>query len=191
MKKKLKCHFIIVCLICLLSACSANTNNKSVKEEQPSSIETLCTITTPKMGDSKLFFDKILASTDGHLILFNFDGSIFKEFTNIPTNWIYPCESEHFVIAGNFNNEIRMVQFNEDYSVKSDKVLFRSSNLMIDPVILKADGKYLLTYTEIEGNVNNGDPSVENGVYMVRCYESQDLETWNKVSDMFEKDGVL
>ena len=68
--------------------------------------------------------------------------------------------------------------------MKNDKVLFNSSDLMIDPVILNAARKYLLAYTEIEGNVNNGDPSAENGVYTVRCYELKDLEMWNKVSDI-------
>ena len=72
------------------------------------------------------------------------------------------------------------------------------------PTIIKMQsGKWILTYIEIDGNINNADENEENGLYTVQVYGSDDLNHWDKISeivsehrniedgDMIEYDGRL
>lgn len=38
------------------------------------------------------------------------------------------------------------------------------------------DGTCYITSTEIQGNVNNGDASQENGIYTVKLYKARDFK---------------
>lgn len=60
--------------------------------------------------------------------------------------------------------------------------------LLIDPTILKVEDKYLITYTQIKGNINNGDTTKLNGHYEVVLVESNDLINWKKASSIVSED---
>lgn len=180
---KLKLVFLLSSILYVLSFNGCVFTDDLQEKER---IETLCQITEHKTTDSKIMGDKIISTTDGHLILFNFDGSIYKEYTDISANWIYTCDSENerLVAVGNFDYEIRIISFSKDYMVDFNYLVFNQENLMIDPTLVKQEDNYFLTFTEIKGNVNNGDESQTNGLYTVRCFISKDLKNWQKLSDI-------
>ena len=154
--------------------------------------------------DSKFYKNAIVSGSSGHLIFFDKDSMILREYEDILVNWIYTIPEENLIIAGNGNRELRKIVVDSQYNVLSNDVLFQSVNLMIDPTIVKtSDGKWILTFVEIEGTVNNADANVENGRYTVHAYCSQNLTEWEKMgdiasekhniedADMFELDGCL
>jgi len=67
-------------------------------------------------------------------------------------------------------------------------VLQYDEQLLIDPTILKVEDKYLITYTQIKGNINNGDTLKQNGHYEVVLVESNDLINWKEVSSIVSED---
>jgi len=75
-------------------------------------------------------------------------------------------------------------------------VLQYDDQLLIDPTLLKVEDKYLITYTQIKGNINNGDTLKPNGHYEVILLESNDLIHWKEVSSIVSEatnieDGFL
>ena len=137
------------------------------------------------LADSKFFGDTIISSNNGHLIFFDFKGNIIKEYEDVFVNWICSYPEEGLIIAGNSNKEIQKITIDNNYNIVSIDVIFTCENLMIDPTIIKTDsGKWILTYVEIEGNVNNADENEENGLYTVHSYSSDDLNDWKRLSDI-------
>ena len=67
-------------------------------------------------------------------------------------------------------------------------VLQYDEQLLIDPTLLKVEDKYLITYTQIKGNINNGDTTKKNGHYEVVLVESNDLINWKAVSSIVSED---
>tara|TARA_R110001592_G_scaffold363111_1_gene680552 strand:- start:31576 stop:32463 length:888 start_codon:yes stop_codon:yes gene_type:complete len=68
--------------------------------------------------------------------------------------------------------------------------------LIIDPTLLKVEDNYFITYTQIKGNINNGDTKKTNGHYEVVLLESKDLIHWKKISSIVSEntnieDGFL
>lgn len=152
--------------------------------------KTICEISEYSTGDAKLFQDKILANTGGKLSLFQTDGTLFHQFSDIPANWVSPPQ-KNIVIIGNFNCEIRLIEFSPEYSIIRNDLLFSGGNLMIDPTLTQINGKWLLTFTEIEGNINNSDPASPNGIYTVHCYESYDSVSWTKLPDLISRQNNI
>ena len=148
------------------------------------SVSLVANITSPKVGDAKMFCNKIAAGSDGELVLFNTDGTVYKKFSNIPVNWLYPSEDDMIIVSGSFNHQILLTEFDDDFEIKNSKVLFDNTNLLIDPTITKYNDIWILTYIEINGTVNNSNPDAENGLYTVHCYTSSDLSEWTLVSDI-------
>ena len=135
-------------------------------------------ITAPKMGDAKLIKDKIISGTDGHMIIFNQDGTVFREYVDIPLNWLSIYEPENLVISASWGKGLRLVELNDDWMVKRNEAIPMCSKIgtqMIDPTLIKANDTYILTCVEIEGNINNGDAGAKNGVYTVKCMKSNNL----------------
>lgn len=156
------------------------------------------------LADSKFFGDSIISSNDGHLIFFDKKGNVIKEYNDVFVNWIYAIPEEGLIIAGNSNYELRKIVVDADYQIISNDILFESNNLMIDPTIMKTkSGKWILSYVEVQGAVNNADINSENGLYTVHVYESNDLIEWRQMGDivsennniedgdMFESDGKI
>jgi len=63
-----------------------------------------------------------------------------------------------------------------------------NEQLIIDPTLIKVKEKYFITYTQIKGNINNGDILKPNGHYEVVLLESKDLIHWKKVSSIVSED---
>ncbi|MDE7311296.1 MAG: hypothetical protein K2N87_06705 [Eubacterium sp.] len=144
-------------------------------------------ITTPKMGDAKLIKDKIISGSDGHMILLNQDGTIFREYADIPLNWLYVYEPENLVVAGSWGNEPHLVALDDDWTVNRNEAIpmrSKTGTQMIDPTLVKANGTYILTCVEIEGSINNGDAGAENGTYTVKCMKSENLSDWEMAADI-------
>lgn len=178
MKKRV--YFIIGFVMGILFLCFC-AEEKNVLEEKP---EEFAAVIAQKTGDAKIFNHKIAASLEGHLVIFNFDGKVYREYPEISTNWIYPLENTNTLVSASFQKEVRLTTFGEDGSVIRNEVLFSGENLMIDPTLVKVGQSYLLTYIEIEGAVNNADKEKENGRYTVHCYASEDLKSWTALSDI-------
>ena len=153
------------------------------------------------LTDSKFFGDVIMSGNNGHLIFLDKEGNILKEHEDVLVNWICGDAQAGVIIAGNVQYELRKIEVDSEYNVISNKVLFKSEYLMIDPTIVQLeDGTWILSYVEIQGTVNNADANCENGVYTVYVYKSRDLCQWEFVSnpvsekrniedgDMFELD---
>lgn len=102
MKKKRRLQVFII-FFCAILCLSVLYFKKHTTEDK---CETLAVISSKKTGDSKLWKDKIISSTSGHLILFDFNGSIVREYLDLEADWIYPLENSDFIIGGNFNNEV-------------------------------------------------------------------------------------
>lgn len=144
-------------------------------------------ITAPKMGDAKLIKDKIISGTDGHMIIFNQDGTVFREYVDIPLNWLSIYEPENLVISASWGKGLRLVELNDDWMVKRNEAIPKCSKIgtqMIDPTLIKANDTYILTCVEIEGNINNGDAGAKNGVYTVKCMKSNNLSDWEMATDI-------
>lgn len=67
-------------------------------------------------------------------------------------------------------------------------VIQHDEQLMIDPTLIKVEDKYLITYTQIKGNINNGDTLKPNGHYEVILVESNDFIDWKEVSSIVSED---
>lgn len=171
------------------SAFFSQCNKKNSESLSDLPVTATYVITEPKMGDAKLMSDKIVAGTDGHMIVFQNDGSIFREYPGISLYWLYVYEQEHMIVAAGDGNEVRLIQMNDDWTVRTNQVVnIKESNrkevLKIDPTIVKAEDTYILTYTQIEGTVNNADRDAENGVYTVKCMRSEDALHWTETTDI-------
>lgn len=127
-------------------------------------------------GDAKFFRDKIVTSVDNKLCIYDLDGSY--RLYNVQCNWIDVLEEEGALIYGNFNNETGIIFFDTDFYILEHHLLWENERLNIDPAIIKFDDRYYLTLTEITGTVNNADPNLENGIYTIQLYCSEDLYHW-------------
>lgn len=187
---------LLILIICFSIVCGIGV--KSLGSEK------IFEISKYNLTDSKFYNDAIISGNDGHLIFFDKKGRVIKEYNDILVNWIYTVPEEGVVIAGNSNRELRKIVIDSQYNVVSNDILFESENLMIDPTIVKStDGKWILSFTEIQGAVNNADENVKNGQYTVHTYCSWDLMEWEQMGDivsesrniedgdMFEFDGRL
>ncbi len=144
-------------------------------------------MTTPKTGDAKFMKDKILSGADGHMILFDQDGTVYREFADIPLNWLSVYEPENLVVAASWKKELRLVALNDDWTVKRNEIIpvpRKADTLMIDPTLIKVKRTYILTWVEIDGSINNGDAQAQNGIYTVKCMKSKNLSDWKAAPDI-------
>ncbi len=143
-------------------------------------------------GDAKFMGEKIITSIGGQLSIIDINNN--HEVMTIPdTNisWLDSVDDENIIVYGNSENKTGIIRLDNNYEVISNDVIFDSENLQIDPTINKIDGKYYVTVTEIAGNVNNSDPMAENGEYCLHLYQSDDLKTWEHLSDIDRKNNNL
>lgn len=120
-------------------------------------------------------------------IIYDESGKLLKNDYGINSNWVDVYPEDNVVIYGNFENEIGIAQFDNQYNLIQNNVLWKSENLHIDPAIIKIGGEYYFTATEIVGNVNNADVNQENGQYTVKLYKTSDLVNIEYVSDIMSE----
>lgn len=151
-----------------------NNNNTTVKFE----------VSKLHNGDAKFFGDKIITSVGGNLNIFGMDGCLINRYEDVKTSWVDSISDEGLIIYGNFNKEIGIVALDSNYNVKYNNTIIKSDNLLIDPTISKIDDKYYITVTEIKGTVNNSYSAIENGEYWIHLYVSDNLTTWQYITDI-------
>ena len=97
MKKKRRLQVFII-FFCAILCLSVLYFKKHTTEDK---CETLAVISSKKTGDSKLWKDKIISSTSGHLILFDFNGSIVREYLDLEADEYSCAMKSHFRKFGN------------------------------------------------------------------------------------------
>ncbi len=133
--------------------------------------------------DAKFFHGRVWTSVDGHLVSLDLHGKDRRDY-DIRTNWIAGIDEENVLVYGNNAGQIGLVRFDKDNNVACHDIICHCRNLLIDPAITASDDGYYMTVTEIKGNVNNDDPSKENGDYILHLFASKDLQKWEHVSDV-------
>lgn len=135
-------------------------------------------------GDAKFYGDYILTTVSGNLVVYDLKGNEVKSFSDISANWIYCQPDEHLIVYANSSKQVGILLLDDDLNILFHKIVMETSNLQIDPTILKVEQTYYMTVTEIEGTVNNADPNAENGTYTLHLYKSDNLTDWEFVQDI-------
>ena len=181
MRRRVGYIVISFTIMCLMGCVSKKKEEFCFKQT-----ELVCEVYELHNGDAKFWKDKVITSIDGKLALLSLNGNIEKQY-DINASWIDGDERNNILVYGNSNNEIGIVIFDNNNDVVLNKVILKSNNLQIDPTISVIEGDYYITTTEIKGNVNNASVDQENGEYILHLYESDNLENWNKVSDIVDE----
>lgn len=154
-------------------------------------------------SDVKFMNGKLAASQNNQLVLLNLNGTVFKRFPQIQAFWLYCLESENLIVYSNEARQVGLLKLDSSFNIVWNRTVAVMANTVIDPAIVKTSDGYLITATEIIGNVNNYDPSLANGIYTICSWNSSDLVNWNRREnvitadqnledvDLFEKDGIL
>lgn len=135
-------------------------------------------------GDAKFYGNNIITGRDGKLIVLGLDGQIKEEYDDINVNWIDGIPDEGLVVYGNFSKETGVIELDENGKYKGTVYCITTEELWIDQTLYHFGDRYYMTATEIEGNINNGDPNLECGNYTIHLFESYDCSNWTWVSDV-------
>jgi len=215
MTKNIKPIFYLILFAgIIISSCK---NNNSTEVEKPCVFSKVMDSTyvvgekteiIGNFGDCKLIdFQNevyIVANLDSELSIKNInDSSAEFKVTNpiVSSSWLDVIEDKGSLLC--------VTASFEDKSLRLYKIDMQSLNvnliatvlqfdeqLLIDPTLVKVKDKYLITYTQIKGNINNGDALKTNGHYEVILLESNDLINWKEVSSIVSEatnieDGFL
>ncbi|WP_042462179.1 glycoside hydrolase family protein [Neobacillus dielmonensis] len=150
-------------------------------------------------GDSKLleYNGSVLAFiTSGQMLLKRGKQPLKKMTPAIPANWfdmVKVSQNKTIMITGSFEKnsiEIHEVDL-KNGTAKKLSVIETEGNLKIDPTIVHTKDGYYATFTDIQGTINRGNPSQENGRYTIKLYHSQDLKKWEYVQSILTEDKNL
>lgn len=187
LKKELSnCVILVMFFILVLTGCSKKTTSSSTVNNEKKKPTILMSVPQLHNGDAKFLDNQIITGVNGKLAIYDLDGNLRKSYEDINVNWVYTLPEERIVVYSNFNKEIGIVKLDEKGEVQSNEVVMKNENVHIDPTIVKVDGKYYMTATEIEGTINNDDKNKENGIYTIHLYKSTNLLNWEKVSDIIQ-----
>lgn len=195
--KKRKFKVLTLFLTCLAFSCIGCGKKEQTQTAVPVTAtpkeQTQAVVSVPNLhnGDAKFYNQLIITTLDGKLMFLDLDGNIVHKYNDISANWVDSIEDEGIVIYGNFNRELGIAKFDTDGQLISNQIIMKTENLQIDPAIIKANGHYYATATEIEGCINNADSTVENGQYTIHLYQSDDLTNWTSVCDVLSKKNNL
>ena len=164
---------------------------QTFKSDNDNSTKKLFELSNLHNGDAKFFGDEIITSVNGKLNIIGLDGELIKKFDSVKANWLDCVSDERIIIYGNFDKEIGIVSLDEKYNLSFNNIILESDNLLIDPTINKIEDRYYITVTEIKGTVNNSNPSSKNGEYWIHLYESDNLRTWNYITDIEHRNNNL
>ena len=135
-------------------------------------------------GDAKFYNNYILTNVQGILSIYDLSGQLVRSFPDITAYWIYCIPEEHLIVYSNANKQLGILQLDGNLNVISNNIVMQTDNYQIDPTLIKVDGVYYMTTTEIEGTVNNANPTAENGLYTLHFYQSENLQDWTLVQDI-------
>ena len=129
-------------------------------------------------ADAKFYNDYIITSVNEGVYMLDFEGKEVKAYEGLKASWMYAYPEEGLVVYSNHDNETHLLRLDENMDLISDEVILKSEHLAIDPTICKVGDTYLVTYTTIEGTINNPDPNGDNGVYSLELFASKDLKVF-------------
>lgn len=180
--KRITMLYFVIVLSFVLVGCTINKNQSTQVHTMVSELHN---------GDAKFYKEMLITSVGGKLCVYDLDGNLVDKYDDINVNWLDTLEEENIIIYGNGNNELGIVQLDDNQSIISNSIIINSDKLMIDPTIIKIKDSYYITYTEIEGTINNPDPNGENGKYTIWLYRSTDLKNWEVVSEIADEQNNL
>ncbi len=139
-------------------------------------------------GDAKFFGDYVVTNVDGVLTLYNKKGELVRQLDQVSVNW-RDCDFKNkLIVYANRKKQLGVIKLDKDLNIISNDILLQSENLNIDSTICSLpDGTYYITSTEIQGNVNNGDASQENGIYTVKLYKTRDFKHLDYVTNIVQE----
>ena len=178
MAKKISFLTILVCLLGFFCSCSQSIKARTIFIQE-----------NLHNGDAKFFGDKVVTNVDNKLCIYDFDGTI-RQY-DVQCNWIDVITDERILVYGNFDHEVGLVCFDQEFNMTFHTKLWDKEYLNIDPALIKIEDIYYLTLTEIKGTVNNADINAENGTYTIQLYCSEDLTQWNFLGDVVSCDSNL
>lgn len=202
MTKYIKPIFLIIILGTIISSCKFNYANPCIFSKAINStyIVREKSETIGNFGDCKLInFQNevyIIANLENELSIKKIDdsSSSFK-VTNpiVSSSWLDVIEDKGSIlcVTASFKEKsLRLYKIDmQSLNVELLSVVLQyDEQLLIDPTILKVEDNYLITYTQIMGNINNGDTLKPNGHYEVVLVESHDLINWKEVSLIVSED---
>ena len=129
-------------------------------------------------ADAKFYNDYIITSVDEGVYMLDLGGKEVRSYEGLKASWMYTYPEEGLVVYSNHDNETHLLRLDENMDKISDEVILKSELLAIDPTICKVEDTYLVTYTTIEGTINNPDPNGDNGVYSLELFASRDLKNF-------------
>ncbi|MGN0334333.1 MAG: hypothetical protein ACI4DV_01545 [Lachnospiraceae bacterium] len=129
-------------------------------------------------ADAKFYGDHLITSVDEKIRVLDLQGNLLKTYDDLKASWIYVYEEEGLIIYSNHDYEIHLLKLDEQMDIVYDRVIFRTELLAIDPTVCKVEDTYLVSYTTIEGTINNPEPDGDNGRYTLELFASEDLENW-------------
>lgn len=129
-------------------------------------------------ADAKFYNDYIITSVDEGIQMLDFKGKVVRSYEGLKASWIYTYPTEGLVVYSNHDNETHLLKLDHEMNMVSDEVILTSELLAIDPTICKVGDTYLVTYTTIEGTINNPAPDGDNGLYTLELFASNDLENF-------------
>lgn len=155
-------------------------------------------------ADAKFLGDHIVTSVEEGICLLDQNGEVVHRYDGLSAPWIYVQEmssgmdgagqempggraAAYAVAYSNHENETHILQLTGEGAFISDQTILETDVLAIDPILLKKQDTWYLTHTLIEGTINNPDPDGENGTYTVKLYRSENLDTWEYVTDIISR----
>ena len=145
-------------------------------------------------ADAKFIGEGIITSVDEKIRILDLEGRTVQNYDGTSASWLYVQEEASGgwnVAYSNHANETHILSLSPEYELLTDRTALTTDTLAIDPILVKTEEGWLLTHTTIEGTINNPDPEGENGIYTVKLYRSSDLEQWEFVTDVIQRDRNL
>ena len=173
----------VLFLILALILCSCSSGSSGLQDKA----DIIFRFYHSKAGDAKMLNDHYLLTTINRS-LYGIDiltGKVKKY--DIAADWLDVIPSEGIVVYSNAQFELGIARFDEDSNLTDNEIIFSNAHkadYMIDPAIVKVDDKYYVSMTFVDGNLNNGDSSKEDGKYTIRFYELTDLKSLTYISDV-------
>lgn len=145
-------------------------------------------------GDAKFLGDRIITSVGGKFAVFTLDGARcsgnYGNY-NISMNWFSVDESTRTILYSNALKQVGMILLDRNYNIAFHKVLWKASDLCIDPTLLNVNGTFYFTVTKIRGKVNNADPNAANGTYTFVLYRTDTAGNYTEIGTVLSKSRNL
>lgn len=166
------------------------TDTKKVVEEKVPDIKNISTvfkIDKLKNGDAKFYNDKYIATqVDGKFMMIDFQGNVVKTYDDIQVKWFSVEPGDKTIVYSNVQKQLGILVLDDNLNIVKNQRIATYDNLVIDPTIININGTYYVTYTSIDGIVNNKNAQKENGNYTVELLKSDDLENFSYVGKVME-----